>query len=215
MARYVKTQWNTTTVFNPTNMNHIEQGIYDADLREGGTIGGDLLVNRPSTTTTYQDAYVTIGNNIAEGTVGNSRGILRIYDRNQNCVMMYPDNVLTATRYLNFPNNSGTLALTSDLSDDVVSISDFATSDGRFYTKTFTVIKRARFPFLILRLRQGGDIPTTPIVFGSVDNQGSTLVMNFSDSSVTFNASTQTLTVDAGGSAWATPVIFVPRNCLK
>ena len=38
MARYVKTQWNTTTVFNPTNMNHIEQGIENTNTIMGGSI---------------------------------------------------------------------------------------------------------------------------------------------------------------------------------
>ena len=43
--RYSMQIWNTTSIFNPTRMNHIEQGIYDADLREGGTISGNLTVN--------------------------------------------------------------------------------------------------------------------------------------------------------------------------
>lgn len=30
MAAYTKQTWDTTSVFNPTRMNHIEQGIYDA-----------------------------------------------------------------------------------------------------------------------------------------------------------------------------------------
>ena len=30
MAAYTKQTWDTTSIFNPTRMNHIEQGIYDA-----------------------------------------------------------------------------------------------------------------------------------------------------------------------------------------
>jgi len=30
MAAYTKQTWDTTSIFNPSRMNHIEQGIYDA-----------------------------------------------------------------------------------------------------------------------------------------------------------------------------------------
>jgi len=35
MARYNKTLWDTNTVYNPTNMNHIEDGIESASTATG------------------------------------------------------------------------------------------------------------------------------------------------------------------------------------
>lgn len=102
-----------------------------------------------------------------------------------------------------------------EFANSVVAIYDFTTSDGRFYTRRFTTISRSRFPFIIFRIRQGGVVSNPSIVVGSVDNQGSSLVMGFSDSSVTFDSNTQTLTVDMLGSAWTYPVIFVKKGDLE
>ena len=114
MARYVKTQWNTTTVFNPTNMNHIEQGIYDADLREGGTIGGVLNINIPSPTTSTYDSSLILGNNIPNGTQGSSRGVVRIFDKNQySGTFLAGDGSLTDNRYLKIPDINGFIATTT------------------------------------------------------------------------------------------------------
>ena len=88
MARYSKTIWNTSTYYNPTNMNHIEQGIYDADLREGGTITGDLVVDeKDGTTSAGGNSFVIIGNNIATGNAGNSRGRLRLFSKDRKSVV--------------------------------------------------------------------------------------------------------------------------------
>lgn len=115
MARYVKTQWNTTTVFNPTNMNHIEQGIYDADLRDGGTIGGSLNIINKGTSSTVGNSTLILGNNIAEGSADNSRGRIGIFSNNTRYTWFYASDDQTANRTIYLPDKNGTIALTSDI----------------------------------------------------------------------------------------------------
>ena len=40
MAAYTKQTWDTTSIFNPTRMNHMEDGIYDASLNTVKTLQG-------------------------------------------------------------------------------------------------------------------------------------------------------------------------------
>lgn len=113
MARYSKQTWDTTSIFNPTRMNHIEQGIYDADLREGGTIGGSLNINVPSPSTERGTSKITLGNNIPRGTVGNSKGSVALYSDEQYVSILTP-HTYTADRIIYLPDKAGTIALTSD-----------------------------------------------------------------------------------------------------
>ena len=121
MARYSKQTWDTTSIFNPTRMNHIEQGIYDADLREGGTIGGGLNINVPSGSTARGTSQITLGNNIPTGTVGNSRGSVALYSDNQYVSILTP-YTLTADRIMYLPDGAGTLALREDLHKELVKL---------------------------------------------------------------------------------------------
>ena len=118
MARYSKTIWNTSTYYNPTNMNHIEQGIYDADLREGGEINGNFGINVKGTTSTQGESVLVVGNDIASGTADNSRGRLRLGSNTANHIDLMPPNDMNASRQIWLPipsNNSQVLALRSDV----------------------------------------------------------------------------------------------------
>ena len=116
MARYSKTLWDTLTVYNPTNMNHIEQGIYDADLREGGSIGGNITIDcQNGTTSSVGQSRMILGNNTPSGTTGNSRGLLRVFSTNDKFADIVVKDNYSANRTIIFPNNDGTLALLSDL----------------------------------------------------------------------------------------------------
>ena len=131
MARYVKTNWNTNSYVNPTLMNHIEQGIYDADLREGGTIGGNLSVIRNNTGTSNINSYLDIGNNIAEGTTGATRGILRVYGLGAYNVMVYP-STLTNNREITLPDKAGTIALQEAENIDISSVTWTKTINSQY-----------------------------------------------------------------------------------
>ena len=105
MARYVKTNWNTNSYVNPTLMNHIEQGIYDADLREGGTIEGNLNI-KPSNTF----GVISLG----KGSNSSEYGIVQMFDDASHWLNLLPSHQ-TDNRNILFPDKSGTVALKSDL----------------------------------------------------------------------------------------------------
>lgn len=136
MARYSKQTWDTTSIFNPTRMNHIEQGIYDADLREGGTITGQLAVegnffcnNKNGSTTSLGESVLASGNNVPQGTAGNSRGRLRLFCNNSYYTDLTAPNDMSGNRQIWLPqvtNNSQVLALRSD--DDWTSVAQGVTS---------------------------------------------------------------------------------------
>ena len=98
--RYSKTLWDTNTIYNPTNMNHIEQGIYDADLREGGIINGLVQISYA------QDSYLFLGDNS-----GNKGGMLRIYDKNDSyCANLYALDS-SRNRNIGIPPQNGIVGL--------------------------------------------------------------------------------------------------------
>ena len=96
--------------FNPATgrLNHV--GDYYIDKQDG-------------TTSTIGESTITLGNSIASGTDKNSKGVIRIYSDSgyQHRIQVRSD--LTANRYLNMPDRSGDIALTSDLTADTVSYS--------------------------------------------------------------------------------------------
>lgn len=103
----------------------VKDKIDDIDLTDGGTIGGSIVVNgnigadvHNGTTSTVGNSYLICGNNIAEGTEGNSRGRLRLYSSSAYRADVVPPNNMTADRVITLPNVSDsnqTLALRSDV----------------------------------------------------------------------------------------------------
>lgn len=74
---------------------------------------------RSGTASTTGASSLTIGNNIAAGTAENSRGLLTLYGNGSNfTTLRAPDS--TANRVIDLPNNSGTLALTSDVQNNYI-----------------------------------------------------------------------------------------------
>lgn len=144
MPRYDKQTWDTTSYVNPTRMNHIEQGIYDADLRNGGNITGDLYINDESgTTSTEGTTYLSVGNDIAVGTNKNSTGILRLYGDTGKCAFLYPETQLSANRWIALPDKAGTLALTSELvKEDTYTITSAITINANSTTALCEVPNR-------------------------------------------------------------------------
>lgn len=95
---YSKQTWDTTSYVNPTRMNHIEEGVYDASLFSGkfGVVVGQLASTAGSWTA-YMDLpsgfsnanTVMIGINInVSGTWRGGDGIFGIDDR---CIVEISD----------------------------------------------------------------------------------------------------------------------------
>ena len=90
------------------------------------------------------------------------------------------------------------------------------TSDGRYYT--FTVSKTnmiySRVPIIVFRCSQ----LTTPVmVTGNVTRADATHIasMLFSDASVTYDSSTNMITIDAGANAHSPQLIFYPKEQIR
>ena len=77
-------------------------------------MSGDLTVNT-TTTATMDNSSIVVGNDIPEGTVGCSRGVLRLYGRGQYKTSLFPQEINTQDKWITIPDKDGTMALTSDL----------------------------------------------------------------------------------------------------
>lgn len=83
--------------------------------------------SRIGTASTEGTAVIALGNNISTGTAGNKSGRLLLYGKNSYTASILTDD-LTAHTTIKFPNKSGTIALTSDLSNYVQKPSENGTS---------------------------------------------------------------------------------------
>lgn len=68
------------------------------------------------TTSVLGYTELMLGNSTESGTAGNKYGRLRIYDKSKWPIYIVPPGGLTASKTLTLPEDTGTLALTSDLS---------------------------------------------------------------------------------------------------
>lgn len=76
------------------------------------------LDSASGTTTTVGSSVIRIGNYIQEGVAGNSAGNILLCGKGSHHVQVYADAV-TTTRTAMFPDKSGTIAMTRDISDTV------------------------------------------------------------------------------------------------
>ena len=67
------------------------------------------------TTSLVGTGYVTAGNNVASGTVGNAKGILRLYGSGTGFTNITNNNTGADEWNLTLPNKSGTIATTADV----------------------------------------------------------------------------------------------------
>lgn len=91
-------------------MNKISQKV----SKSGDTMSGRLLINRPSSSTAVSWSELEMGNDTAEGTVGNSAGRLVLLGKGTKYTILDAPNS-TANRTIDLPDKSGTVALTSDI----------------------------------------------------------------------------------------------------
>lgn len=82
--------------------------------KSGGTISGNVTIDRRNgTTVTEGESALLLGNDIAIGTDKNSSGAIYLW-KGDKYLVMRPDT-LNGNKSIVIPNNSGTLALTSDI----------------------------------------------------------------------------------------------------
>lgn len=103
---YVKQIWDTNSIFNPTRMNHIEDGIYDSATRAEllskvniqGTLAGDVitvLAGLPKASVTY----FAQSNKPTNRPSGCDWGSYLIIKGNQYSTIIYCDNAHLAHVY--------------------------------------------------------------------------------------------------------------------
>ncbi len=95
-----------TRKFNGTTWSQWE----DCITALNGTFFDNVTVNRRSGSTALADSYLVAGNNIPNGTVGNSRGIIELFSEQSYYANIYP-RTLTANRSLYVPDATGTIAI--------------------------------------------------------------------------------------------------------
>lgn len=82
---------------------------------------GWLTVDKYHDGTTSSSSGISIGNTTTDGTAGSTYGILRIYGKGEYYAQIAAlTNTLTADRTLQMPDQSGTIAVTSDIIDENV-----------------------------------------------------------------------------------------------
>ena len=82
--------------------------------KSGDTMTGQLTIQKENTTTSSVDSALSLGNNIPNGTEGCSYGKIRLWGDNAYRTDIFATGA-TANRNIYFPDNGGTVALTSDI----------------------------------------------------------------------------------------------------
>ena len=103
-------------VYDGTNWVMQGRNTIDAVSKaNGGTFSGNVQIDRAGGTTSQTGTSdVIIGNNKGYLTEGNSRGALTLYSPQTYYTDIMSANTQTAHRTINFPNASGTVALTDN-----------------------------------------------------------------------------------------------------
>ena len=82
--------------------------------KSGDTMSGSLTIDKGDSSTSPTTSDLALGNNIPSGTAGTTRGRLHLWGSGSNRTILRAYNS-TADRTIDFPDKSGTVALTSDI----------------------------------------------------------------------------------------------------
>ena len=83
---------------------------------DGGTFGGNVNVDEANgTSSSVGQSIVRIGNSTPQGTAGNSKGTLYLFGAGGYRANISATNIDSSHKDFEFPNKSGTIALTSDI----------------------------------------------------------------------------------------------------
>ena len=111
----------------------VQDAIYELNFNKfsmgGGTLNGNVIINTSNATTTEAFSQLTLGNNIAVGTEGNSTGLIRTYANTGYCVEMRARGDLSADQHLYIPNKSGDIAIAQEYKrqENVTPTNDYPT----------------------------------------------------------------------------------------
>lgn len=149
-----------TVSFNvPTNTSHLtnDSGFVTTDENVKSTTVTTattyyLVGSTSSSTTTgelskHASAYIdvsansntgglstlTLGNNIADGTAGSKEGNIVLYGLGTTKASIYPNNAMSSNSVFFLPKTGGTIALTSDVTDEKVYVTGFIDSGATYY----------------------------------------------------------------------------------
>lgn len=113
----------------------------------GGTFDGNVNIIRANSGTTNVNSVISLGNNKAVGTTGNTRGVLQLYDQNGKLTNLFPsDNASNLSYFLpKDKGNESVLVVETDLDEVECNVwnllrEPYGHSSGRTqYNVTFTV----------------------------------------------------------------------------
>ena len=98
----------------------VQAAIDEINLLGGGELKGNLTIDTQNGTTTEGGlSRLFIGNATPTGTAGNTRGELTIYAPNNRHFNIVTPDTPTASRSISLPDKAGTLAVTSEVEENV------------------------------------------------------------------------------------------------
>lgn len=95
---------------------------------------GFKYIYTPATSSDPGFAELILGNNITYNNENNKKGLLTLYSNNDKQVYLRTVNNLTASRGIGLPDKDGTIALTSDITDEKLTIETVYDSTSTTYT---------------------------------------------------------------------------------
>lgn len=112
MALNKVTYTDDVTAIEAQNLNDIQDEIINNTVPKdtGGTFKGDVTVDKNRTGTNLGISVLTLGNDIPNGTAGNSYGVVRLYGKTDQYTNLSAGDS-TATRGISLPDASGTIML--------------------------------------------------------------------------------------------------------
>ena len=131
---------------------------------------GWFVVDKVHSGTSSSSAGITIGNSTEDGTAGSTYGIIRLYGKGEYSAQIAAlTNTLTADRTLQMPDQSGTIAITSDITSAINAL-DGSITGSAGSGKTLTAFSQtngvvsATFGNISITKSQVSDFPTLATV---------------------------------------------------
>lgn len=138
----------------------VEQALDSKVNKSGDTMSGNLVVDKQNGTASSTGySAVVLGNSTSQGTDKNSFGVLRLYGKKSTYVDVKAPDIDTIDKDIVFPNKSGTLALTSDLSQRSFDVA-FAPISGQTIYSAIVIERYGKVRTLQFMRQNGINHPT-------------------------------------------------------
>lgn len=191
-----------------TNVNSTDPEI--SQFLADGYLSGVFWLNKSTTSTFQLIAYHSAWEGICITDTQTSTGMWAgiSVDYTASFLSTLPSTAITPTAIgVPYADGAGNDSYGNVLNMGVTMtfIKSFATTDGRYYTRTMTFNVNERFPFLCLKADQTRGYAPVGLTYNYTNG-----TVYSSDTSITYNTSTKVLTVDNGQAAWAAPMLICP-----